>query len=313
MRLIVNFGGPRDLAEIEPFLVALLLDRDVLRTPFPSFLHDPFFRRIAKKRAKKIEEDYRLIGGRSPIYFDTEAIAKSLDAITFHRYLPATHAQTLAAIDATSDPVITVLPLFPQFSYATTGSIARFFQTHLSPSTVAKLRWIKSYPDSAPFIDTFALQIAAFLHSRHLPQEEVLLFFSAHGLPQAFVQEGDPYQTECERSYRALTAHFPKAASLLAYQSKFGRGEWLRPYTSEASCNLGRFNRPHVVYIPLSFTSDHIETLFEIEHQYLPLARAQGLIAHRCPALGREPSWCSRLETLFSTPLTHSNISLVRA
>ena len=98
INLFVNFGGPRDLEEITPFLTALLTDRDVVRTRFPTFLHNWLFRRVAKKRAQKIAHDYAMIGGRSPIYFDTEALAKKWDSLTIHRYLPATHRETLQKI-----------------------------------------------------------------------------------------------------------------------------------------------------------------------------------------------------------------------
>ena len=106
--LIANFGGPRSLDEVEPFLRALLTDRDVLRTGLPQFLNYPLFWYVAKKRAKKVEGDYASIGNRSPIFFDTEAIADALrqtldgPVLTFHRYIPATHelfAKTLEHLE----------------------------------------------------------------------------------------------------------------------------------------------------------------------------------------------------------------------
>lgn len=301
--VIVNFGGPRSLLEVEPFLRALLTDQDVLRTPFPAFFHRWFFGKVAKKRAKKIADDYALIGGKSPIYEDTEFLAEEVGKLlqsrilTFHRYLPATHTTSLQAIEQSSAESIIVFPLFPQFTYATTGSIARFFSDHLSPSTLTKLRWIPSYHAQEAYITCMQKVIADFLAEKSLRPEEVLLLFSAHGLPQKFIMTGDPYEKHCQTSYERICSAFPQAKSLLCYQSKFGRGEWLRPYTVDVCQEVT--GRPHIVFVPLSFTSDHIETLFEVEYQYLPLIRARGLEAHRCPALNRRSDWIQAIAEIF--------------
>lgn len=311
--LLVNFGGPRDLDEVSPFLETLLCDRDVIRTWFPTFFHNWFFKRIARKRALKVREDYEEIGGRSPIYFDTEAMAKGLSerlkapVFTFHRYLPSTHQMSLKALEKKGE--IRVLPLFPQFCYATTGSIARF----LSPYFSNELRWIKSYPNHPRFIEAYQRRIRDFLNEMGLKEEETLLFFSAHGIPKRFVEEGDPYEVECNLSYKGVMEAFPKAKSRLCYQSKFGRGEWLKPYTNEACEEILEWNegRKNIVFIPISFTSDHIETLFEIEKLYLPIVREKGLNAYRCPALNLEPYWLDALAEIFQETPLFKNDTLV--
>ncbi len=297
--VIVNFGGPRSLTEVGPFLRSLLTDQDVLRTPLPAFLHRWLFGKIADRRAAKIAHDYALIGGKSPIYEDTEAVAQSVGALTFHRYLPDTHAASLSAIAALDAKEIIIFPLFPQFTYATTGSIARFFQQHLPSHTLSKIRWIPSYHTHPAYIRCMQNTLADFLSQQKLSQEEVLLLFSAHGLPQKFIDTGDPYEDHCRATYSHILSAFPKAASLLSFQSKFGPGEWLRPYTVDVCQTVE--GRPHVVFVPLSFTSDHIETLFEVEYQYLPLIRARGLAAHRCPALGRRADWIEAIAEIFQT------------
>ena len=305
--LLVNFGGPRSLAEIPSFLTALLLDRDVIRTAWPYFVHRLFFTRIANKRAKKIEPDYQLIGGKSPIFEDTEALAlliqkeSTIETIPFHRYLSATHSQFVDRVKELQPTC--VLPLFPQFSYATTGSIARWFSLHLPREIVAKIQWIKSYADHPAYVASMQQAIRDFLANEHLQEDEVVLLFSSHGLPRAFIETGDPYERECMRSFQAISRGFPQAHSQLSYQSKFGRGEWLRPYTDEL-CHAALSwtqKRRHVVFVPLSFTSDHIETLFEIEYLYLPLIRKAGLQAYRMPALNQRPDWIQALVTIAQT------------
>jgi protoporphyrin/coproporphyrin ferrochelatase len=307
--LLVNFGGPRNLSEIEPFLTTLLCDPDVI----PSCLPRWFFARIAKKRAKTIVHDYEMIGGSSPIYADTEETARQLSqklqcpVLTFHRYLPATHEASLAAI-AKAGP-LKVLPLFPQFSYATTGSIARFF----SRFPKDQLRWIKSYPSHPAFINAWQKKIAGFLQEHHLAEQEVAFLFSAHGLPRSFIEDGDIYERECRLSFDAVMQAFPNAIGQLAYQSKFGKGEWLRPYTNEMCENLSwSQNRRHIVIVPISFTSDHIETLFEIEQQYLPPLRKQHVTALRCPALNLEPYWISALAEIAKSEDLCNNRMLIR-
>ncbi len=320
MILLVNFGGPRTLDEIFPFLTALLQDRDVVRTNLPSWAHNALFKRIARKRAQSIAHDYTSIGGRSPIYFDTEEIAKQLreklqvPILTFHRYLPSTHKTSLQAIEEVSTKDICVLPLFPQFSYATTGSIARFFARHLCCKTVNRLRWIKSYPAHPAFISSYQRRLKDFLEDNQLSSDNTLLLFSAHGLPRSFVCTGDVYQAECELSYQRIMEAFPDFLSRLSYQSKFGKGEWLRPYTDETCSSISSWSqgKTHAVVVPLSFTSDHIETLFEIEQLYLPLLRDQGLKAYRCPALNLAPYWIDALAQIAQDTQWSSTQMLIR-
>lgn len=296
--LLVNFGGPRNLDEVESFLQELLTDGDVIRTPIPKFLQDLLFKRIAKKRSHKIAEDYAHIGGKSPIYEDTEWLADMLrvmgyEVLTFHRYLPKTHPDFLLQAGDFIDDETVVFPLFPQFSYATTGSIARWMEKHLCRRKSRAMRWVKSYSEHAAFISCFISLIRDFMEEKNLTEKDTLLFFSPHGLPVSYVFEGDVYKKECERSKAHIIKGFPEAASIIAYQSQFGKAEWIRPYTNEVADGIKDWNqdREHVIFIPLSFTSDHIETLFEVEQQYVPAVKNAGLHSYRCPAFNRRQDW----------------------
>jgi ferrochelatase len=242
-----------------------------------------------------VKEDYELIGGKSPIFFDTEEIAMRLSqklqapVIPFHRYLPSTHANFFKQVAAKKT---TVLPLFPQYCSATTGSIVRFFSEKLS----IDLNWIRSYADHPSFISAFQRRIRDFLTEKNLGEEETLLLFSAHGVPKTFIKQGDPYEKECNLSFQAILKGFPKAEGLLCYQSKFGRGEWLKPYTNEICEQIKTVtSRKNVVIVPLSFTSDHIETLFEIEYLYVTAINVSGLHGYRCPALNLQSYWIEAL------------------
>jgi len=317
--VLVNFGGPRSLEEIRPFLEELLTDPDVIRTRLPLVLQRWLFRRVARKRSGVVRHDYERIGGRSPIYFDTEVLADRVAqdlgkrVVTFHRYLPATHAESLEKIEAMEERVIQIVPLFPQFSYSTTGSIARFFAKNLSKSTVQKLRWVKSYPAHPLYVAAFQAKIRGVLEKEGFAEEETCLIFSAHGVPVSFIETGDVYQSECELSFQAILGGFPKALGLLAYQSKFGRGEWLRPYTNEVCEELEKWcaGRKKIVFVPLSFTTDHLETLFEIEDLYVGRAKEKGFHAVRCPALNLDSAWSKALVALFRETNLCSNSMLL--
>ena len=167
---------------------------------------------------------------------------------------------------------------------------------------------------SCSYIAAFQQTIREALQEEGWSDEETTLLFSPHGLPEKFVAQGDPYAKECELSLRAITAAFPKAGSLLSYQSKFGRGEWLRPYTDELCKEIQAHvrNCKNVLVIPLSFTSDHIETLFEVERLYLPLLRAQGMQARRCPALNRRDDWVDAIVQILQMRKCVTNEELIR-
>ncbi len=318
--ILVNFGGPRNLDEVGAFLTELLSDQDVIRTRWPRFVHRWLFSRIARKRARIIGPDYEKIGGGSPIFRDTEEIARllqnklSIPVLTFHRYLTATHAQSFREIEECGEKFLRVLPLFPQFSYATTGSIARLFSECLSKRAQLSLRWIQSYPTHPAFIGAYFNRICGFLKEACIDEGEVALLFSCHGLPRSYIDNGDVYESECSRSFDAISCLFPKAVSRLSYQSKFGRGEWLRPYTDEMCKSVSSWNqgRKAVVVVPLSFTSDHIETLYEIEELYLPVLRKNGAFALRCPALNLEPDWIDGLAEIALTHSLNANSMLIR-
>jgi ferrochelatase len=317
--ILVNFGGPRSLDEIEPFLTSLLTDKEVIRTPLPSTIHKWFFSWVAKRRTKKVLPEYVSMGGCSPIYKDTEEVAELLrqdfsPLITFHRYIPATHSSFLESIENLNYDQIKVFPLFPQFSYSTTGSCATWFQKHLSQSTLKKIEWVKSYPGHPAFVKAHQSQIKNFLDSCHLKHEDTILLFSAHGLPQKFIDTGDIYQKECQISFANIMEGFNGILGRLAYQSRFGREEWIKPYTTDVCKEINSWSqgRKNVVFVPISFTSDHIETLCEVERDYMSEIRDAGLSAYRIPALTLNPDWIQAIKTILGDSSSHPNQYLLR-
>jgi ferrochelatase len=153
--------------------------------------------------------------------------------------------------------------------------------------------WIESCHNHPCFVAAWKEQIEHYLIEKGLREDEVLLLFSAHSLPQKIIAAGDPYAQQCQESFEMISRAFPKAQSRLSFQSKVGWGRWLEPSMANTCRKILNTSdgRKHVVVIPLSFTSDHIETLYEIEHKYLPLLSQNGLKAHRCPAFGSATAW----------------------
>ncbi len=298
--ILANFGGPRNLSEIEPFLTTLLTDYDVTGGIIPHRFHKQLFTFIAKRRAQKVRSQYAQIGGRSPIYQDTEKLAEALEArlripvIPFHRYLPETHSRTIKAIERYSSHSVWGLPLFPYFSYAVTGSMMRFFLNQLPHMHI---QWISHFGMHSEYLRCITEQIEGFLHKYGLPKEDTHLLFSAHSLPIQHIKKGDPYQKQCQLSYQCI-ADTLQMKSTLCFQSKFGLGKWLQPATREI-CATFQGKERFVLIIPLGFISDHIETLYEIEHEYIPLLRAKGYKAMRVPAIYSSSTWIPSLEEIF--------------
>jgi protoporphyrin/coproporphyrin ferrochelatase len=318
--VIANFGGPRNLTEIRPFLTELLTDQDVVRTGMPQWLHNIIFRRTAKKRTLKVSEDYKEMGGKSPIYSDTEAVASllrnqlSAPILTFHRYLVETHEDFIQKIKSENYSEIIIFPMFPQFTYATTGSIARWFSKNLPASLHNKIRWVKSYPTHPAFTKAYSNCIRDFLIEKNIPENDVFFIFSSHGIPKKFVEEGDLYQGECEASFKNIMKSFDHSSGILAYQSKFGPGEWLKPYTIDVSKEISTWSKgkKHVVFVPISFTSDHLETLIEIEKDYVHTVKEKGFKAFRVPALNLRSEWIQGITEIIKDSDYCNNQMLIR-
>lgn len=296
--LLANFGGPRALWEVEPFLVALLTDPLVTGSFLNASVHRSLFTWIARKRTALLQRQYATIGGCSPIYEDTEKLAQQLSeylqarVITFHRYLPNTHVRTITALTKTQGKIIG-LPLFPHFTYSVTGSIQKFFQTHITKP----IHWIAHFGSHPAFISSLVSHILCFLKEQEIPRDDCYLVFSAHSLPKKYIKKGDPYESQCQASYRTLCREL-QIDSTLSYQSKFGYGRWLTPSTKQVVNNLCS-TKSHVVIVPFSFVSDHIETLYEIDRLYLPPLRLR-YQAKRLPTLAASPQWPYALASIMA-------------
>ncbi|MCG9890047.1 MAG: ferrochelatase [Thermosynechococcaceae cyanobacterium MS004] len=311
--LLLNLGGPEQLSDVRPFLYNLFSDPEIIRLPF-RWLQKPLAWFISTSRAQKSQENYRQIGGGSPLRRITEEQAsalqqdlraKGLDATVYigMRYWHPFTEEAIAQIKRDGVQDLIILPLYPQFSISTSGSSFRILEDlWKSDPELQKINYtvIPSWYERPGYIESMADLVRQELDHCTSPQEATV-FFSAHGVPVSYVTEaGDPYQAEIEN----CTALIMKALNrpnphVLAYQSRVGPIEWLQPYTEDELVALGEKGTQELVVVPVSFISEHIETLQEIDMEYREVALESG-IQHfrRVPALNTYPKFIDDLGNL---------------
>jgi ferrochelatase len=307
--LLLNFGGPRSLEEVPEFLFEILRDPNTIRLPAPGWVQDRLARAIARRRVREVRRQYDEIGGRSPIVEATERIAQALRSglaaaghdlpvYIAHRYLRGHTAAAAARLAADGVTELLALPLYPHFSWATTGSSCEQLEQELRRAGYAgTCRALRSYPDGDGYLQALAGRLEATLAHDALRPAHTVLLCSAHGLPAAHVARGDPYVQEIYRTFDGLRRRFPQWRFVLSYQSRVGPAQWLRPYTDQIVPEFAGQGVRDVVFIPLAFVNDHIETLYEIGHTYFELVRRHGMTPHRVPAIEAHGSFIRLLVT----------------
>ncbi|KAL3586854.1 hypothetical protein D5086_013721 [Populus alba] len=313
--LLLNLGGPETLNDVQPFLFNLFADPDIIRLPrLFQFLQKPLAKLISVLRAPKSKEGYASIGGGSPLRKITDeqadAIkmalkAKGLTANVYvgMRYWYPFTEEAIHQIKKDKITKLVVLPLYPQFSISTTGSSLRVLQNIFSEDAYLSrlpVAIIQSWYQREGYIKSMADLIGEELQKFAKP-EEVMIFFSAHGVPLTYVEDaGDPYKDQMEECIYLIMQELKARGSYndhaLAYQSRVGPVQWLKPYTDEVLVELGRKGVKSLLAVPVSFVSEHIETLEEIDMEYKELALESGIENWgRVPALGCTSSFITDL------------------
>lgn len=326
--LLLNLGGPDKIEDVRPFLYNLFSDPEIIRLPVKA-LQKPLAWLISTLRASKSQENYLEIGGGSPLREITEAQAKALETklklmgqdakiyIGMRYWHPFTE-EAIAQIKNDGINKVVILPLYPQFSISTSGSSFRVLEEMWSNDQALKAikyTLIPSWYNHSGYLRSMADLIAQELDKFPNP-EQVHVFFSAHGVPVSYVEEaGDPYQREIEACTRLIMQTLGRPNQYtLAYQSKVGPVEWLQPYTDDALKELGAEGIEDLVVVPISFVSEHIETLQEIDIEYREVAEEAGIKNfQRVPALNTYPGFIDSLadlvvESLDSRPCTFAEV-----
>jgi ferrochelatase len=300
---LMNLGGPRSLAEVEPYLFELFSDPLLISAPFGPF-RPLIARLISKLRASSSAEKYALIGGKSPLVEGTEAQARALRAalgpgFTCHLAMrcgqPNTEAAVREALAAGATRAL-ALPLYPQWANATTlSSLVELRRCWPREKPLAELC---TWHDHEGYLDASAAALREVLAGVPAAQREaVLVVFSAHGLPMSQVKKGDPYPGYVEHSARETARRAGVARWQITYQSKVGPAAWLGPDTVQFLEQNAAGKA--VVTVPIAFVSEHLETLYDMDILAKEAAtRAGALLYRRVPALGTRPDFIAALADL---------------
>ncbi|MFN3679130.1 ferrochelatase [Thermosynechococcus sp.] len=316
--LLLNLGGPDRPEDVRPFLYNLFSDPEIIRLPF-RWLQKPLAWFISTSRARRSQANYAQIGGGSPLRRITEqqahALQEALKDIGIEanlyigmRYWHPFTEEAIAQIKADRIRDLVILPLYPQFSISTSGSSFRLLESLWNQDPeLQKIRYtlIPSWYNHPGYVAAMADLIRQELDQCPNPDEAVI-FFSAHGVPKSYVTEaGDPYQEEIEACVRLIMAALNRPnAHVLAYQSRVGPVEWLQPYTEDVIPELAAQGVKTLVVVPISFISEHIETLQEIDIEYRELAEEAGIeVFRRVPALNDHSGFISALAQLVKDAL----------
>lgn len=308
--VLLQLGGPDSLGNVEPFLYNLFCDPDIIDLPFAFLFRKKLARTIARRRAPKVQEYYKRIGGRSPILNLTQRQARALESelrkktdanvmVCMRYWHPMTDA-VISDVNRRGIERVVLLPLYPQYSKTTTGSSVNEWNRVLARRGSNRLQvdLVDEYCDHPLYVAALVRNITIALN-RVRPEEraKVHLVFSAHGTPVKLVKAGDPYQQQVIRTCTAVLEEGKFGLPHhLCYQSKVGPEKWLEPSLDETIERLAREKVTHVIVIPIAFVSDHSETLWEINIEMKEEAKEMG-IKHfdMSPALNTNPYFVQAL------------------
>jgi len=318
--VLLNLGGPDSRQAVRPFLYNLFSDRDIIRLG-PSYLQKPIAWLISTFRSKKTEEMYSRIGGKSPILDITTAQAEALEkelnkgaGANFKVYIGMRYwhpfiTDTIQRISDDGTRHLIVMSLYPHYSKATSGSSITDFKKAVTGRSF-NIQYIEQWPAFPPYIDALA-ELVAHGISRFKGNEFDLLY-SAHSLPQSFIDEGDPYLDHIKTTIDKVNARLSGAPynitelkHHLSFQSKTGPVKWLEPSTEQTIIHLSKGGCKNLVVVPISFVSDHIETLYEIDILYKELAAKHGINLMRCEALNTSEKFILAMKELVLASANH--------
>ena len=314
--ILFNLGGPDKLESVEPFLFNLFNDPAIIS--IPSIFRYPLAKFISKKRTPIAKNIYKEIGNKSPILELTQDQAKSLenklskkDDYKCFVVMRCWHPRAFDVIKKVREynpEEIILLPLYPQFSASTSGSsINEWNDLCKKENYQVKTKTICCYPTESNFIASHVSLIKKTL--QNIENNNFKLIFSAHGLPESKIRNGDPYQWHIEETVKEIMSEL-KTENLdhtISYQSRIGPMKWIGPFTDDEIIKYSK-EKKGIVIVPVAFVSEHSETLVELDIEYKKLAEKNGCIFYkRVPALGIEENFIKGLEKLVLQQQTRDN------
>jgi ferrochelatase len=294
--ILFNLGGPDKLENVEPFLFNLFNDPAILN--LPTFLRYPLAKIISNRRAPVAKKIYAELGGSSPILKLTKEQSEALETklnqtqekdeykcfIIMRCWNPRAK-DVIKDIQLYGPDEVVLMPLYPQYSAATSGSSIKEWKDvckknnyHIKTSTIC------CYPTDQNFINAHTKEIIKKIKDL----QNFKLIFSAHGLPEKNIKQGDPYQWQVEQSVKKIVESLndENLDWVLSYQSRVGPLKWIGPSTETTIIENSKIGK-HIVLVPIAFVSEHSETLVELDIEYKEIADANGCKNYtRVPALG---------------------------
>ena len=296
--VLFQLGGPDSQAAVEPFLYNLFCDPDIINFPGAFLARKLIAKLISTTRSKVVGQHYAEIGGGSPIRRLTEQQARALEAalkphisartIVAMRYWHPNTTEAIAALDSQPYDELVLLPLYPHYSFATTRSSLNEWNRQYKPTTPVKI--IDHFYDHPDYIAAIVERINSVLAQIKRP-DEIHLVFSAHGLPLALVEKGDPYPKQIEETVQLVRelGAWPNP-HVLCYQSRVGPQKWLQPSLTTTIEQMAHNGIKRMLVIPIAFLTEHIETLHEINIEAREEAESLGVTEFRMmPALNDSP------------------------
>lgn len=315
--VLFNLGGPDCLESVHPFLLNFFLDKNIVRAP--RFVRWFLAHWIAFRRSRcEAKRSYAALGGKSPLLENTRAQANALQnrlgdlaqVFISMRYWYPMAGDVVPIIKDFGPDLVVLLPLYPQYSTTTTRSSVEAWQDACQKNHFfVPTSLLCCYAQGSGFVEASAELIRkaygeALAASKGFKSPRVL--FSAHGLPEKIIAEGDPYQWQCEESARLIAAKTGIAGLdwQICYQSRVGRLAWIRPSTEDALRKAGEDQVPVLIY-PHAFVSEHVETLVEIEQEYREKAQHFGVpYFARVPTVGCSPRFIEGLAALIEQSIS---------
>jgi len=331
--ILLNLGGPDSLQAVKPFLYNLFSDRQIIRLG-PPFMQKPLAWLISTIRSKKTEKMYSQIGGKSPIFDITKAQAKALEEAlnkgsnpplppfskggqggitnpsqSFKVYIGMRYwrpfaEDVVAEIFRDGIRKLVGLSLYPHYSVTTSGSSLSQFR-EVSSRYHMEILTVGSWHNHPLYIEALVDVIKKGIESFDRLSSNVHVLFSAHSLPQKIIDQGDPYVDQTLETIREIEKQLPIRWHL-SYQSKSGPVKWLEPSTDDKLEELARDGIKNVLVVPISFVSDHIETLYEIDILYKNLAGKLNINLKRTEALNTHPKFIGALQDIVEKSLKDS-------
>jgi protoporphyrin/coproporphyrin ferrochelatase len=308
--VLFQLGGPDSPSAVEPFLYNLFCDPDIINFFGAWFARRPLARYIARNRSGIVREHYDAIGGQSPIRTLTQRQARALEAALSPNYDARCHiamrywnpltAQAADEVKAFGADQIVLLPMYPQYSFATTvSSLKEWTRIYQPNGKSARIQTVEKFFDHPLYIQAVADRVALSLTHFDDPARAHIVF-SAHGLPLSLIERGDPYAQQMEKTVELVMKKGGWAnPHTLCYQSKVGRRKWLSPSLTTTIEELSRAGEKHLLVAPIAFVTEHIETLHEINIEAREHAQKHGIDQFEMmPAVGDTPTFIAALADL---------------